>query len=63
MAARIVRSLQHVKVQNIHVDTSVLWYGLHSSVPVNAEMFQEVVSIYAAVRQQQVYIKMKHKQY
>lgn len=26
-------------------------------------MFHEVVSIYAAVRQQQVYIKMKHKQY
>jgi len=43
-------------VQNIHVDTSVLWYGLHISILVNAEMFQELVSIYAAVWQQQVYI-------
>jgi hypothetical protein len=59
MAARIVRSLQHVKVQNIHVDTSVLWYGLHISILVNAKMFHEVVIIYAAVQQQPEYIKMK----
>ena len=57
MAARIVRSLQHVKVQNIRVDTSVLWYGLYISILVNAKMFCEVVSIYGAVRQQQVYFK------
>jgi hypothetical protein len=63
VAARIVRSLQHVKVQNIHVDTSVIWYGLHIFILVDAKMFHEVVSIYAAVQQQQVYIKMKHQQY
>ena len=57
MAARIVRSLEHVKVQNIHVDTSVLWYGLHISILVHAKMFREVVSVYGTVSQQQVYIK------
>jgi hypothetical protein len=32
MAVSIVRSLQNVKVQNVHVDTSVLYYGLHISI-------------------------------
>jgi hypothetical protein len=48
MAARLVRSLQNVKVQNVHVDTNVLYYGLHIAMLVKAKMFHDVVSIYAA---------------
>jgi hypothetical protein len=49
MAARVVGSLQNVKVQNVHVDISVLYYGLHISMLVKAKMFYDVVSVYAAV--------------
>jgi hypothetical protein len=49
MAARIVRSLQNAKVQNINVDSCVLQCGLHVSILVNVKMFHEVVSMYTTV--------------